>query len=78
MAQAPYSIRFPKALRERLDHLVTVTKRPMSFFIHQALEEGRSIEVLEAIYLAETEREQARARELESELKLAGSQMSLV
>ena len=78
MSPTPYSIRFQKPLRERLDRLVAVTKRPMSFFVTEALERGRSIETLETIYLAETEREQARARELESELNLAGSQMSLV
>jgi predicted DNA-binding protein len=77
MSQTPYSIRFRKPMRERLDRLVAVTKRPMSFFVTEALEQGRSIETLEAIYLDEAMREQTRARELEGDMNRGLRQMSL-
>lgn len=77
-----FSIRLPKEIDARLEHLASVTGRPKAFYVNQSLILGRSLEVLEAIYLQETERESARAatlgQELGKGLNLGVNQLSLV
>lgn len=58
----PFSIRLTKEIEARLERLSTLTKRPKSFFVNEALTQGRSIEKLEYIYLAEKAGEDVRAQ----------------
>lgn len=50
------TVRLPDQLNFRLSRLAQVTKRPISYFIREALE--RVIEDMEDAYLAETEYEE--------------------
>lgn len=46
------SVRLPENLEKRLSHLSSVTKRPKSYYVREAIE--RSLEDMEDAYLAET------------------------
>ena len=50
------TVRLPENLEKRLNNLATVTKRPKSYYVREALE--RVLEDLEDAYLAETEYEE--------------------
>jgi len=77
-----FSIRLPKTLDARLERLHTSTGRPKSFFVRQALEMGRSLDVLEQCYLSGNAADVVVADHTEHELTegyhLTGSQLELV
>lgn len=63
-----FSIRLQKNIEERLERLSALTNRPKSFYVNEALIHGRSVALLETIYLTETDRESATAESLGHEL----------
>lgn len=63
-----FSIRLQKNIEERLERLSALTNRPKSFYVNEALIHGRSVSLLETIYLTETDRESATAESLGHEL----------
>jgi predicted DNA-binding protein len=63
-----FSIRLQKNIEERLERLSALTNRPKSFYVNEALIHGRSVALLETIYLTEKDRESATAESLGHEL----------
>ncbi len=53
------TVRLPDDIEDRLNALAKTTNRPKSFYVREALE--RSLEDIEAIYLAEKRLEDIRA-----------------
>ncbi len=78
----PFSIRLTKDIEARLVRLATMTKRPKSFFVNEALKQGRSIDILEQIYLTEKAAEEKRAQRIDNEMmkesNLNKSQLALI
>ncbi|WP_075790607.1 hypothetical protein [Massilia putida] len=63
-----FSIRLQKNIEERLERLSALTNRPKSFYVNEALMHGRSVALLETIYLSEKDRESAAAESLGHDL----------